>query len=204
MDVPPADFTALLATIADRLKAIHKVLDDLCRSVGARDEREREESKKETKVSAEIRFPELVERDRASQQKKQHRTQKIIAAGTWAAFVAASIYAGLAARQLIQMRKATTAATQANIDAQDRFRKDERPYIWLSANGFGHPEVSPTGQIVWTYHFTVYGKSPAFNVRSRRYISVDGGPFVESYGAPQQSIPSGARPFPPARIYSRL
>ncbi|MGH9716778.1 MAG: hypothetical protein ACRD4R_08620 [Candidatus Acidiferrales bacterium] len=66
-----------------------------------------------------------------------------MAIGTWAAVVAASVYAGIAAYQLVQMREATRAAETAALAARDSastesetlrnsiqsFRLDERAWI---------------------------------------------------------------------------
>jgi hypothetical protein len=64
------------------------------------------------------------------------------------------------------------AAQNAVIQARDQFRQDSRPYVWITNGGIGAPkfvlnknpetgENLKTGQIIWTYHFTDYGKAPA-------------------------------------------
>jgi hypothetical protein len=90
------------------------------------------------------------------------------------------------------MRKATKAATDAakaaqaaNTDAENRFREDERPYIWFTAAGNGTPEFHPTpntnpptGQVVWSWHYTDYGKTPAYGLQFiREEIKVGDRPF---------------------------
>ena len=144
-----------------------------------------------------------------TEHRKNRRVQWAAALGTWAAVVAASIYAGVAAGQLSEMRKASRAAVdavtqarQANLDARARFQQDERPYVWTTTTGLGAPQFVPTpdkstGQVIWTWHFTNYGKTPAYNVRFRQYISIDGGPFVESYGTPNDGDKGG--PLPPTQ-----
>jgi hypothetical protein len=86
-------------------------------------------------------------------------------------------------------------------DARKNFVQDQRPYIWLTKDGNGAPEfqqptsTSLTGQVVWTYHYTNYGKTPPYRVRSQHYISISGSPFVDSYGAsPEGSV---GPPIPP-------
>ena len=44
------------------------------------------------------------------------------------------------------------------------------------------------GQIAWTYHFSNFGKTPAYNLRSEQFIKVGDKAFVRSYGEPEQSI----------------
>lgn len=126
-------------------------------------------------------------------------------------------YTYYASVQATQMRNATTAAQQsadaatkaagqaqqANTDAWTRFGQGERPYVWLTSNGLGSPEFIPeagntsstTGQVIWTWHFTNYGRTPAYNVRWHHYVSINGGPFIESYRAP--SAGDGGGPLPP-------
>ncbi len=84
--------------------------------------------------------------------------------------------------------------------ARENFRHDQRPYIWLT-NELGSPRIvspragqSATGQVIWTYHFTNYGKSPALNVRFYQYIKIGDRGFTSSYGAKEEH--RGA-PLPP-------
>lgn len=90
-------------------------------------------------------------------------------------------------------------------DARHMFAKDRRPFIWVTSNGLGTPEflpldntkLPPTGQVVWDWHYTNYGKTPAFNVNVHHYMSIDGGPFIESYRAPREG--SIGPPIPPTQ-----
>ncbi|MGA8030116.1 MAG: hypothetical protein WB992_23460 [Bryobacteraceae bacterium] len=117
--------------------------------------------------------------------------------------------------QLGEMRKSTKAATDAVVAAQqsgqsardairqarDQFKDEQRPYLWLTNNGFGNPDFLALsaypghGQILWTYHISNYGKSPARDVGLLDWIKIDDGPFVLSYGMRQQGSHSG--PIPP-------
>ena len=166
-----------LAALKQKLEAIEKTLGEFRDVARSTLERQQEISKEEIRVL--VRSPEATERQRATDHRKNLFAQRAIAAGTWAAFLAASVYAGIAAHQLSEMKKSTTAATaavlaaqQANSDARDRFEEDERPYIWFNATGTGAPEFiqtpnsSPsTGQVVWSWHYTDYGRTPAYGVQ---------------------------------------
>jgi hypothetical protein len=88
-----------------------------------------------------------------------------------------TIYAGLTAWQAAESRRAAKAAEDSIAQNRDQFRRDQRPYIWATNTGLGTPQyffpkpdevapgyTGPVGQIFWAYHFTNYGKSPAYNV----------------------------------------
>jgi hypothetical protein len=96
---------------------------------------------------------------------------------------------------------------QAQDASARQFRAEERPYIWLTATGIGGPEyfypsLPPTmkldpkkvGQVTWSYHYTDYGKTPAYNVRTTAKLIKIGtrGRFQPSYRLtphPGQGIP---------------
>jgi hypothetical protein len=94
---------------------------------------------------------------------------------------------------------AANAAKKAIDQSRDQFTKDQRPYVWLTNNGIGKPEFAPspnsagTGQVVWTYHYTDYGKTPAYNIHISHAIRVGDRPF-QSYGFKGKTL--GA-PLPP-------
>jgi hypothetical protein len=66
--------------------------------------------------------------------------------------------------------KSAAAAIDANKNARDNFRQDQRPYVWLT--NFRAPDllVHPDrpndveGHATWSFHYTNYGKSPAYHV----------------------------------------
>jgi hypothetical protein len=116
--------------------------------------------------------------------------------------------------QLPELQKSTKAAQDAAKYAQDalrqareQFRQDERPYVWITNGGIGEPEfildknksgeTRTTGQIVWTVHYTNYGKSPAYDLTSDKFISVGAErPFLASFGSPKVKSGKGT-PIPP-------
>ncbi len=138
--------------------------------------------------------------------KKAHRQQIFLTWGTWLAFIAAAIYAGVAAHQSKIMtgtlnevklqtkaaQCAVQAALKANADAGDRFRKDERPYIAEAPKTTQPPRFIPNpvhpemgGQILWDYHFFNFGKTPAYHLHEEQFIKLGDRPFVRSYGEPK-------------------
>jgi hypothetical protein len=107
-------------------------------------------------------------------------------------------YTTVAAFQLREMHEALVAANRsasaaetANTNSQKQFQIEERPYVWLKTGFVGKSEFfanpSGGGQILWTFRYTNYGKSPAhevfFSHRSMR-VGIDG-PFRESFGFPK-------------------
>ena len=108
-------------------------------------------------LRAELHIPESVERDRQTYEKKHYYLQKWLTLGTWLAFSAAAIYAGVAAYQacltrrairnseesfkqtLCQMKTQTTAQqTTASNSALtlktiiSNFHVEQRPYVVVS------------------------------------------------------------------------
>ncbi|MHB8485524.1 MAG: hypothetical protein ACYDCM_07325 [Candidatus Acidiferrales bacterium] len=82
-------------------------------------------------------------------------------------------------------------------------REEQRPYVWLTSTGLGSPEYVPTGQILWDWHYTNYGKSPAYDIRWKSYISIDGAPFVRSYKQPKGGGNGSALP-PTQDVFSTV
>lgn len=81
------------------------------------------------------------------------------------------------AKQTPHITVAANAATQANIDASERFQQDERPYVWLNLQKHAEPGVIEndksvgsfisygSGRILWSFHYLNFGKSPAVSFR---------------------------------------
>jgi hypothetical protein len=57
-------------------------------------------------------------------------------------------------------------------------RRAQRPYIWLTNGGLGSPRFVlnqkniGTGQVAWDWHYTNYGRSPAYNGTYQQYIKL--------------------------------
>jgi hypothetical protein len=93
---------------------------------------------------------------------------------------------------------------------RENFRLEQRPIIWLT-NDLGTPAFVPnpkkadnTGQIVWDWHFTNYGKTPALHITFRHFMRIENS-TEESYGAQAPSVgaplPNGKTDF--ATVVSR-
>ena len=82
---------------------------------------------------------------------------------------------------------------------RENFKADQRPIVWLT-NNLGNPTWIQN-KIVWSYHFTNYGKSPAANVRFDVNMSIDGSPF-QDFGPIEKWRGTGA-PVVPTRTTLR-
>jgi hypothetical protein len=126
-----------------------------------------------------------------------------------AAFFVILIYTIFTALMYCANKKAADAAAsaagtaeQALQDARKNFLVEQRPIIWLT-NDIGEPRifVNPTdpssGQILWAWHFTNYGKTPVQGLRFRQYMKLGDGPFDLSHG--EEGDDAGA-PTPPGKV----
>jgi hypothetical protein len=107
-------------------------------------------------------------------------------------------------KQTPSIIKAAGEATRANDDARDRFKQDQRPYIWLT-NENGSPKYTPpdpkigeVGRITWDLKYTNYGRSPAY------VLTIDEGMEFGENAKDKPRIYSriigGGEPSPPNRI----
>ncbi len=96
----------LLRGIRDSLIAIQKEIH----SIRDQQERNNENAKPPAQppiLRAELQIPERAERSNQTNSNRDHRTQVWLTVGTWLAFIAAAIYAGVAKGQLEKMRQQT-------------------------------------------------------------------------------------------------
>jgi hypothetical protein len=97
--------------------------------------------------------------------------------------------------------ESASAAQNALAQARDQFREDRRPYIWLTKTGLGAPMFIPnirdprTGQVVWDWHYTNYGKTPALDIRYTHYMKLGERSYAKSNAAPSGG--SVGAPLPP-------
>jgi nitrate reductase cytochrome c-type subunit len=98
--------------------------------------------------------------------------------------------------------KSANAVDMAGRNAQENFRAEQRPVIWLT-NELNKPEFIPnmkkadnTGQIVWSFHYTNYGRTPAVHISFRHFMTTEG-KIEESYGA---LAPAVGAPIPPNKV----
>lgn len=107
-----------------------------------------------------------------------------------AALITVVIYTVYAGLQVSETHTANNLAGQALRQSTEHFRNDQRPYVWFSKDGLGtiefirNPNTSPpSGQIVWTFHFTNFGKTPAHDLFTYKAMRIGAeNQFRESYG----------------------
>jgi hypothetical protein len=120
-------------------------------------------------IRVEAETHERPDAERRAERNSSLRAQWITAVATIAAFIAAAVYAGIAASQLGRMKEAVHEATRAakaaedaNVDSANHFLKDERPYVWGRVAPF---VIAPNQKIMVNVYFTNFGKSPAIDDR---------------------------------------
>jgi hypothetical protein len=96
---------------------------------------------------------------------------------------------------------AAKAAQDAVRQSRESFQRDQRPYVWLT-NDLGKPEFvqkagTHSGQAIWDWHFTNYGKTPALGIRFRQYFKV-GNEFHPAPGSNEQT--GFGSPLPPTKV----
>jgi hypothetical protein len=146
----------LLETVKDIKQAINKQT----RTAHEQQERQEKQEKPKQEIRAEIRFNEQTVRDSEAKQKRNYSVQNSIRWAAWAAFIAASVYAGIAALQAI--------ATQGQLDlAHEVYESTRRPYIGIEEikiEPFGTDPRGSDQDLKLGAHFKNYGASPAEDV----------------------------------------
>jgi type II secretory pathway pseudopilin PulG len=128
-------------------KELRQVLQNQTNAIGQATKAARENKQQPLPVPlpvlAELKIPETDKTEQRTQYNRSHTLQIWLTVGTWLAFIAAAIYAGIAARQLWQMKRATYAAEQAAnaaksaaetasqtlISNMSNFHTEQRPYV---------------------------------------------------------------------------
>jgi hypothetical protein len=100
--------------LRDEVIALRKSIDAIRDEYKSQHENKNQQTPQPVVVQAELQIPEATERDHGTRDDRAHRQQVWLTVGTWLAFIAAAIYAGIAARQLHQMRRTNELAAQAN------------------------------------------------------------------------------------------
>lgn len=116
------------------------------------------------------------------------------------AYEAANKSAIEAANQTQEAKRQVTAAEEALRLTKNNFIIDQRPYVWLT-NNLGNPELwnkrtDGKVQIIWTYHYTNYGRTPANNILIETFIRLGNGPFEHMEGYKE---PTHGAPLPPTK-----
>jgi|SRR5271157_1439774 len=89
----------------------------------------------------------------------------------------------------------TAAATLTS--AQEQFKIDHRPILWLTNQNYAPKLNRPSKQILWEFHLANYGKTPIQSIRYNKYMKVGDKDFTITYGA---KGPSVGPPLPPGSI----
>jgi hypothetical protein len=180
------------------VKAIDKLREELLQSLKNQTDaiNTSTEATKETKqvslqspLVVELQVPEAEKAERKTDTEKNYTLQKWLTVGTWCAFGAAIIYAGIAAVQLsdfedgisISLMAARLARTQAIaaqvaaqaaesaavtakktlLSQQKSFEIDQRPYVVSEQPSFTALPILPNTAIYANIHFKNIGRTPA-------------------------------------------
>ena len=99
-------------------------------------------------VTAELQIPEADKREQRTQHHESHTLQKWLTVGTWPAFVAAGVYAGIDAWQTYEIRR--------------NFRRDQRAMMKVTSEA---PDME-ANPVSYPVHLSNVGKTPALNIRA--------------------------------------
>ena len=130
----------------------------------------------------------------------------VLAAATFVLAIMAGIQALILATTDASTRQAAAAAVKSAKAAETALqltKQEQRPIIWLT-NNLGAPKFildkppsDPTaGQILWAWHYTNYGKTPAIHVSFHHFMVIEN-KREESFGA--EPAGSVAAPLPTSK-----
>jgi hypothetical protein len=188
-----------LANISSRISSMSEAIHDLSRAISNQAERfneQRDRANDKIVASSELNVTEDEKRKRRVQRTQHNCQQWLLVIGTWAAVLAAAVYALLAYYQWQEMIPATNAAIHSARTVANQLAFEERPWIAIEngSNGgivpYGFHDLVPagneTGVNVGTssadFYFSAfiknYGNSPAnvtFDVKvvDRQYFKGD-------------------------------
>jgi hypothetical protein len=160
------NFLGKLSVLIERLQAIPNAIDNLTSAIRTAGEKDSPQNNVDNNISAVIRLPEELERKRAVEQEKQHRVQRLIAYGTWAAVLAASVYGCITFCQWLEMQKQTINSARAWVGYQ--LVKDSNLPIVVD-------RVEITPRLAVEAHFTIenFGNGPAIKVIPTFWVETD-------------------------------
>lgn len=187
--------------LRDEIIALRKSIDAICDEYKAQNENRNQETPQPVIVQAELKVPEATERDHGYRDDRAHRQQVWLTVGTWLAFIAAAIYAAIAACQLKQMRiaseatrDAATTASQSFIASQMWTEYSMRPYVTLEHVKFiSHPQRDQFVSIVGKFINT--GTTPATDVTCVDCVLMEriDGKIKKQWPQPKNTIDIGGR-----------
>ncbi len=172
------------------------------------DPNQRRSSKEEREVSGSIHIrgeveanlpKSLIDHYEAAQETEGNRQEKKYRLDV-ITLIFVIIVAGLTVWQACLNRKLAITAADTLKTTKEQFQRDQRPYLAQTSKSSEAPQFilkpdDPShGQIMWNWHMTNYGKSPADHVTFSQEISLDGEPFVPSFG---ETVPNVGPPMAP-------
>jgi hypothetical protein len=141
------------------------------------------------------------------------RAERVLAGATVMLAIATlvlAVFAGMQAWILSTTDASTRQAADAAVKsagaaetALQLTKQEQRPIIWLTNNvdtphfkAAPPPSDSTAGQIVWDWHYTNYGKTPALHVSFHNFMVIEN-KREESFGAPPEGKVTA--PVPPGK-----
>jgi hypothetical protein len=168
------------------LSALSNSLQKQTEAIKEAAKRYRQQPQEPQSVSAEIRLPPEVERQRQTQHNRSHRVQVVIAFATCGTFIAAAFYGAVAMLQWWDFNESIgisqTIARQSRIQAaaaivsvqqgKRSFELDERAWVGIEISQFRYVKNSD-GTIKFVANGTIKnsGKTPALKVSTYRTIT---------------------------------
>ena len=144
MDVITQRFIAIGNKLLAELRLVRTGIQQLVSGVhDAKGAQNQQQEHEPPVVRAELQIPEAIERETREDRKKQYKVQVWLAISTSLAFIAAAIYAGIAALQWKEMMRAANAAASAAETAKETLHTSERAYIMNEA-----PELDPAKKAI--------------------------------------------------------
>ncbi len=184
-------FIRLTKKLHKLLISLHRDLEQYTESIDKQTKRQTENQQTQNRlleppfrVNAETHETEAAQTENRSRHNRNLGVQILLTVGTWGAFVAASVYAGIASGQLDQAIKARSdtkkaievanrsakAAEDALEESRENFRKAERPYMALNL-GMAAPLVRVQLQATLEIGLTITGRTWSGASISRTTVS---------------------------------
>lgn len=169
MDYPTQQFIAAIRKFGEELRALkegvsalHNDLQQQTTTIHEAAERllqrEHAEQQPRFELRAELHTPDTIESQRRLEERKHHRVQKWLAGATWAAFLAAAVYAGLTYRMLRAVQEQTRRQREAAVST-------ERAWVGLDeAVTIDVLEIMPRLKVQSHYGVKNFGHGPALKV----------------------------------------
>ena len=195
---------ALSQTVSTGFLRVQKQIGSIHDQQEAADQQRQYDEQRPQILNAELQVPEAVQRQKRTSDNRQFAVQVALAVVTFLAFLAAAIYAGIASRQLRQMKIATEnsgvgaeAAQSAARTAADALTQmkisshaDLRAYLRVIP---GSPKLTEEKEITFETSVTNVGKTPARKVTSCiKAVLLDAMEKPDfTYGAPNTGHPCG-------------